>query len=172
MVRDDEQRDFARELRTHAESAERHLWQFLRAEQLGEKFRRQAAIGDYIVDFICFPRKLIVELAFLAGHSPRSISIPPRARTTCAARPGSPRKAFAFCVSAITSSTKTFTRSSSALRKRLPSAKFNRGLKPPSLTLPTPGGGNQKFYSSAVSAPRPAALFPVLLPPPVPIRVH
>ena len=28
----------------------------------GVKFRRQAAIGAYVVDFVCFPRKLIVEL--------------------------------------------------------------------------------------------------------------
>ncbi len=62
MVRDDEQRDFARELRTHAQPAERRLWQYLRAEQLGVKFRRQAAIGPYVVDFVCFGRKLIVEL--------------------------------------------------------------------------------------------------------------
>ncbi len=62
MVRDDEQRDFARVLRTHAQPAERRLWQYLRAAQLGVKFRRQAAIGPYVVDFVCFPRKLIVEL--------------------------------------------------------------------------------------------------------------
>ena len=28
----------------------------------GHKFRRQAAIGSYIVDFVCFATKLIVEL--------------------------------------------------------------------------------------------------------------
>ncbi len=32
------------------------------AEKLGVKFRRQAAIGAYIVDFVCFPHNLIVEL--------------------------------------------------------------------------------------------------------------
>ncbi|REK15713.1 MAG: DUF559 domain-containing protein [Planctomycetota bacterium] len=41
---------------------ERRLWHFLRAGKLGVKFRRQAAIGSYIVDFVCFPKKLIVEL--------------------------------------------------------------------------------------------------------------
>ena len=62
MYRDEEQRDFARELRNRPQEAERRLWHFLRAEKLGVKFRRQAAIGAYVVDFVCFPRKLIVEL--------------------------------------------------------------------------------------------------------------
>jgi very-short-patch-repair endonuclease len=29
---------------------------------MGVKFRRQAAIGAYVVDFVCFPHNLIVEL--------------------------------------------------------------------------------------------------------------
>jgi very-short-patch-repair endonuclease len=62
MYRDKEQRDFARHLRTSSTTAERALWFFLRAEQLGVKFRRQAAIGAYIVDFVCFSHRLIVEL--------------------------------------------------------------------------------------------------------------
>jgi very-short-patch-repair endonuclease len=62
MYRDQEQRDFARQLRNQPTQAENHLWQFLRAEQLGVKFRRQAAIGAYIVDFVCFSHRLIVEL--------------------------------------------------------------------------------------------------------------
>ena len=35
MVRDQEQRDFARELRNNATPAERHLWDFLRGKKLG-----------------------------------------------------------------------------------------------------------------------------------------
>jgi len=62
MYRDQNQRDFARQLRNHATPAERALWQCLRADQLGVKFRRQAAIGPYIVDFICFSHRLVVEL--------------------------------------------------------------------------------------------------------------
>lgn len=38
------------------------LWSRLRREQLGCKFRRQHAIGNYIVDFYCSKKKLIVEL--------------------------------------------------------------------------------------------------------------
>ena len=62
MYRDQEQRDFARQLRNEATPAETRLWHFLRAGRLGVKFRRQAAIGAYIVDFVCFSHNLIVEL--------------------------------------------------------------------------------------------------------------
>src|SRR4029078_7039901 len=54
--------DFARHLRTPAPPAERALWQCLQSGQLGVKFRRQAAIGPYIVDFVCFSSNLIIEL--------------------------------------------------------------------------------------------------------------
>ena len=39
------------------------MWQHLRGRQMsGWKFRRQAAIGPYVVDFVCFAARLIVEL--------------------------------------------------------------------------------------------------------------
>ena len=60
--RNREQRDFARQLLNDAFRAERRLWHFLRAGKLGVKFRRQAAIGAYIDDFVCFSHRLIVEL--------------------------------------------------------------------------------------------------------------
>ena len=63
MYRDQAQRDFARTLRNNPTDAEKRLWHFLRAQKLGgHKFRRQAAVGAYVVDFVCFTRKLIVEL--------------------------------------------------------------------------------------------------------------
>jgi very-short-patch-repair endonuclease len=63
MYRDVEQREFARQLRNRMTAVERTLWRLLRADQLrGFRFRRQAAIGSYVVDFVCFSRKLIVEL--------------------------------------------------------------------------------------------------------------
>jgi len=42
--------------------AERLLWSRIRAKQLGVKFRRQQSIGKFIVDFVCFENKLIIEL--------------------------------------------------------------------------------------------------------------
>ena len=56
------QRDRARQMRREPTEAEYKLWFYLRAEQLGVKFRRQLPLGDYIVDFVCLPNKLIVEL--------------------------------------------------------------------------------------------------------------
>jgi len=62
MYRDQDQRDFARRLWNEPTAAEKSLWHFLRAGKLGAKFRRKAAIGAYIVDFVCFARQLVVEL--------------------------------------------------------------------------------------------------------------
>jgi len=43
--------------------AERALWRHLRLRQIsGYKFRRQQPIGKYIVDFVCFEKKLIIEV--------------------------------------------------------------------------------------------------------------
>jgi very-short-patch-repair endonuclease len=53
----------ARELRKHMTEAERTLWKHLRLRQFaGHKFRRQQPIGQYIVDFVCFERRLIIEV--------------------------------------------------------------------------------------------------------------
>ena len=43
--------------------AERRLWQKLRQRQLSKcRFRRQMPMGQYIVDFVCLERRLIVEV--------------------------------------------------------------------------------------------------------------
>ena len=53
----------AKELRKNSTDAERVLWQRLRAHRFaGYKFRRQQPLGQYIVDFVCFERHLIIEL--------------------------------------------------------------------------------------------------------------
>ncbi len=50
-------------LRKNPTEAERALWKHLRLRQLeGQKFRRQQPLGRYVVDFVCFEKKLIVEL--------------------------------------------------------------------------------------------------------------
>ncbi|MBS0506224.1 MAG: endonuclease domain-containing protein [Proteobacteria bacterium] len=56
------QRDFSKTLRQNMTDAEQLLWRQLRAHRLdGQKFRRQQAIGPYIVDFVHFGARLIVE---------------------------------------------------------------------------------------------------------------
>ena len=53
----------ARELRRRATEAEKKLWFQLRQKQIeGFKFRRQQPIGKYVVDFVSFEKRLIVEL--------------------------------------------------------------------------------------------------------------
>ena len=52
----------ARKLRKDPTKAERYLWHILRSKGTGVKFRRQAIIGSYIVDFVCFEKKLIIEI--------------------------------------------------------------------------------------------------------------
>jgi very-short-patch-repair endonuclease len=53
----------AKTLRREQTPAEQSLWQHLRAKRFsGYKFRRQQPIGRYVVDFVCFARKLVVEL--------------------------------------------------------------------------------------------------------------
>jgi very-short-patch-repair endonuclease len=55
--------NLARHLRKNLTDAEKRLWWRLRYRQLQNcKFRRQAPVGDYVVDFVCFERNLIVEL--------------------------------------------------------------------------------------------------------------
>lgn len=53
----------ARNLRKNMTKQERILWQFLRKKNINNlKFRRQYVIGNYIVDFICNEKKLIIEI--------------------------------------------------------------------------------------------------------------
>jgi very-short-patch-repair endonuclease len=42
--------------------AERRVWQILRSQMTGYKFRRQVPIGRYIADFVCHEARLIVEI--------------------------------------------------------------------------------------------------------------
>ena len=53
----------ARVLRNKQTDVEGVIWGIVRNRQLlGLKFRRQVPIENYIVDFVCFERKLIIEL--------------------------------------------------------------------------------------------------------------
>ncbi len=53
----------ARELRREMTPAERKLWQHIRNRQVaGAHFRKQHAVGTYIVDFYCAQAKLVIEV--------------------------------------------------------------------------------------------------------------
>lgn len=50
------------QLRKDSTPAERKLWAAIRNDKLGVTFRRQHAVGNYIPDFVCIEKKLVVEL--------------------------------------------------------------------------------------------------------------
>ncbi|TYA78673.1 DUF559 domain-containing protein [Seonamhaeicola marinus] len=50
------------ENKKHATEAERVLWECLRNKKLGLKFRRQHIIDEFIVDFLCIEKQLIIEV--------------------------------------------------------------------------------------------------------------
>ncbi|MBF9239400.1 endonuclease domain-containing protein [Hymenobacter sp. BT683] len=58
----DKAKVYARENRKAPTPAENILWQELRGSKRDIKFRRQHAIGFFIVDFICVSAKLTIEL--------------------------------------------------------------------------------------------------------------
>ena len=54
---------YAKTLRHNATQAEKALWRQLRARQMeGIKFRRQQPINGYIVDFVSFETRLVIEV--------------------------------------------------------------------------------------------------------------
>lgn len=57
-----EQKIKRQELRNNATVPERMLWSKLKNKQLGVKFRRQYGIGNYIADFCCPDKKLVIEV--------------------------------------------------------------------------------------------------------------
>ena len=53
----------AKALRRRLTDTERRLWMQLRAHRLARwKFKRQQPIGPYIVDFVCFQARLVIEV--------------------------------------------------------------------------------------------------------------
>ena len=55
-------RDFAKDNRREQTPYEDALWKELWNLKCGVRFRRQHPIGDYIADFICISKKLVIEV--------------------------------------------------------------------------------------------------------------
>ena len=56
-------RDRAKDLRQTQTEAEAFIWSELRGRRFSNfKFRRQVPLGNYIVDFVCLDRQVVVEL--------------------------------------------------------------------------------------------------------------
>lgn len=55
-------REYASQMRCNMTDAEKMMWQILRNNGAGVKFRRQHIIKDYIADFVCISKGLIIEV--------------------------------------------------------------------------------------------------------------
>jgi len=55
-------KNFAKKNRREMTESERVLWEELRKLNCGYHFRKQHAIGDYIADFACLKKKLVIEV--------------------------------------------------------------------------------------------------------------
>jgi very-short-patch-repair endonuclease len=63
LIKSDRTLTRARRLRAEMSDEERILWMLLRDRRFADfKFRRQVPLGDYVVDFVCFGAKLVLEL--------------------------------------------------------------------------------------------------------------
>ncbi|GEM_PF-74297 len=51
-----------KDLRNNLTFPEQILWSVIKGKQLGVKFRRQQSIGNYVVDFYCPEKRLVIEL--------------------------------------------------------------------------------------------------------------
>ena len=64
-------KEFVKHHRSQPTDAENVLWQMLRGKKLeGYKFRRQHIIGQYIADFVCLNKKLVIEVDGLIHQLP------------------------------------------------------------------------------------------------------
>jgi len=55
-------KDYRKNLKDHQTKAELVLWEYLRNKKTGHKIRRQHVISDFISDFACLSKKVIIEI--------------------------------------------------------------------------------------------------------------
>lgn len=55
-------REYRDELKKNPTGAEKIMWEHFKNKKTGYKIRRQNIIDDYIVDFVCLSKKLVVEI--------------------------------------------------------------------------------------------------------------
>lgn len=55
-------KELQEENKKHTADAEKQLWQQLKTQKMGDKFLRQHIIDQFMVDFVCLSKKLIVEV--------------------------------------------------------------------------------------------------------------
>ncbi len=122
--------EHARALRKNMTDAEKCLWRQLNRGQIDNlRFRRQEPIGNFIVDFVCFERTLIVELD--GGQHADQTAYDER-RTRWLESQG-------FCVLRFWNN--AVLQNTSGVLEVIRDALEKRRC-PPTLTLPHKGGGN------------------------------
>ena len=72
--------DARKDLRNKITPEELALWYRLKNNQLGYKFRRQHSIGNFIADFYCAEKKLVIELDG-SQHLDNQVLSPQQCRT-------------------------------------------------------------------------------------------
>jgi 3'-phosphoadenosine 5'-phosphosulfate (PAPS) 3'-phosphatase len=55
-------KEFARDMRKEPTAAEAAMWRMLRHDNLEVRFRRQHILDEFIVDFVCLKKRLVVEI--------------------------------------------------------------------------------------------------------------
>jgi 5-methyltetrahydrofolate--homocysteine methyltransferase len=66
-------KEFALKNRNQPTAAENVLWEVVKSKQLsGYKFRRQHIIGNYIADFVCLDKQLVIEIDGLIHQLPEN----------------------------------------------------------------------------------------------------
>lgn len=55
-------KDYRKDLKDHQTKAELVIWEYLRNKKTGHKIRRQHVIDDFIPDFVCLSKKVIIEI--------------------------------------------------------------------------------------------------------------
>ncbi len=62
MIKSETTQNYALALRSNQTMAEKIIWSLVRRQQLAYKFKRQQPIDHYICDFVCFEKRLIIEI--------------------------------------------------------------------------------------------------------------
>jgi very-short-patch-repair endonuclease len=128
------QRNRAKQLRQTMTRAETLLWRYLKANRIdGIGFRRQTPIGNYIVDFVCFSAKLVIELDG-ETHDFEERQKADQRRDAFLAAEGF--RVLRFTNEQVMSNLEGVVE---AIRE---ATAFGASGSPPSLTLPHKGGGN------------------------------
>jgi very-short-patch-repair endonuclease len=133
-VVNERQRNRAKQLRRTMTRAETLLWRYLKANRMdGIGFRRQTPIGNYIVDFVCFSSKLIIELDGESHDFEERQTMDHRRDAFFASEDF---RVLRFTNDQVMSNLEGVVE---AIRQAI---SFGASGSPPSLTLPHKGGGN------------------------------